>query len=299
MQRYPEIWDRAGRELITALKSGRPQTLSEFAAAAKSAAEVWKKRIDKSGGNIKVIESALPHVVKSRMSLLALDRGYLAAAAGKVSGKVRFNLVNGYIIQKLLFSRHLTRKPASLRWFKFWWPFITQKRILMPLVQKKGIYCFYTADLIERLSALIGERFCLEIAAGDGTLTRFLKDRGVNAAATDDFSWSHAIEYPETVEKIDARHALAKYAPPAVICSWPPPENSFERHVFLTKSVELYVVIGSRHKFLSGDWEAYHKQKAYDWHIDRRLSAGVVPPELESAVLVFRRKPPESIQGPF
>ena len=103
---------------------------------------------DSSRNNAKVVESAMPHLIRSRMAMLAMDQCYQAAALGKASGKVRFNLINGYIIQKLLFSRHLTRKPASLKWFRFWWRFVSQKRLLMPLVQPRGIYCFYSQELM-------------------------------------------------------------------------------------------------------------------------------------------------------
>jgi 2-polyprenyl-3-methyl-5-hydroxy-6-metoxy-1,4-benzoquinol methylase len=47
----------------------------------------------------------------------------------------------------------------------------------------------YSRRLVEELSALIGERECLEIAAGDGTLARFLEAEGVRITATDDHSW--------------------------------------------------------------------------------------------------------------
>ncbi len=294
VSRYPEVWEETGRELIAAAQTGRTQTLNEQAARARAAAELWKNRIAKSRNNPKVIESALPHVIKSRMALLALSKCYLAANSGKVSGKVRFNLVNGYIIQKLLFSRHLTRKPASLRWFKLLWPLVTQKKILMPLLQDKGIYCFYTKELITALQVQIGSRSCLEIAAGDGTLARFLNEKGTSTIATDDLSWGHAIEYPENVENLNAKKALLKYSPQAVICSWPPPGNSFERHVFTTKSVELYIVIGSRHKFVTGCWESYAEQSGFEWSIDENMSRLVLPPGSGNAVLVFRRKqPPE------
>jgi hypothetical protein len=92
------------------------------------------------------------------------------------------------------------------------------------------------------------------------------------------------------VEKLDARKALLKFQPETVICSWPPPGNLFERHVFTAPSVSLYVVIGSRYKFASGNWEAYSAQTAFEWGEDRRLDKLVVPPELDSAVFVFRRK---------
>jgi hypothetical protein len=291
MERYPEMWLSVGPELVAALEDGRSQRLKDYSTNAKSAQDTWHNRIRKSRHNAKVIESAMPHLIKSRMTLLALDQCYQAAALGKASGKIRFNLINGYIIQKLLFSRHLTRKPASLKWFNFWWRFISQKRLLMPLVQPKGIYCFYSQELLGELCALIGSRSCLELGAGDGTLTRFLANEGVQICATDNHSWSHTIEYPETVERLGARQALEKYQPQAVICSWPPPGNAFEQRVFSTRSVEIYIVIGSRYKFAGGNWDSYAAQDRFEWSIDPKLSSLVLPPELESAVLIFRRKP--------
>lgn len=233
----------------------------------------------------------MPHLIGSRMALLAMNQCYQAAATGIASGKIRFSLLNGYVIQKLLFSSHLTRKPASLKWFRFWWRFVSQKRILMPLVQPRGIYCFYSRELIEELRILIGTRICLEIAAGDGTLSRFLADKGVQIRTTDDYSWSHTVKFPESVERIGAKQALVKYQPQAVICSWPPPGNNFEQRVFSTRSVEIYIVIGSRYKFSAGNWDSYEAQDGFEWNIDSKLSLLVIPPELESAVLVFRKKP--------
>jgi hypothetical protein len=145
--------------------------------------------------------------------------------------------------------------------------------------------------LIKELAILFDDRPCLEIGAGDGTLSRLLLEAGTRITATDDHSWSHTIPYPDTVERIDAGEALKKYRPQVTICSWPPPNNNFERHVFKTESVGLYIVIGSRHKFASGNWETYAAQKDFDRQIDSRLSCYVVPPELDSAVLIFSRKP--------
>jgi hypothetical protein len=290
MERHPEVWEDAGRELVAALEDGRAQRLNELAARAISTAELWRNKIRKSRNNPTVIESALPILVRSRMSLLAIEKCYFAAATGKSSGRIRFNLLNGTIIQKLLFSHHLTRKPASLRWFRFWWRFIGQKRLLMPLVQPKGIYCFYSRELIVELAGLIGSRPCLEIAAGDGTLSRFLASAGIHVTPTDDYSWKHTIEYPKGVVRLDAKEALDRYQPQAVVCSWPPPANQFERAVFSSKSVELYIVIGSRYQFASGNWETYAGQTRFEMSRDSRLSNYVLPPELESLVLLFRRK---------
>ncbi len=290
MERYPEIWQQAGPELVAVLEDGRAQTLKSHSIKASLTAKIWHDRILRSRHNPKIVESALPHVIKSRMALLAMNQCYQAAALGKASGKIRFSRINGYIIQKLLFSRHLTRKPASLKRFRFWWRLISQKRLLMPLVQPRGIYCFYSRELISELCSFLEGRTCLEIAAGDGTLSRFLASKGIQICATDDHSWSHAIEYPETVERLSARQALEKYQPQAVICSWPPPGNTFEQKVFSTRSVEIYIVIGSRYRFAGGNWSSYETQDKFAWGIDQKLSLLVIPPELESAVLIFRRK---------
>jgi hypothetical protein len=291
MERFPDEWQHTGPELVSALEGGRSQSLQACFEKAKSVEETWHHRIRNSRHNAKVVESAKPHLVRSRMAILAIKQCYQAAALGKVSGKVRFNLINGYIIQKLLFCRHLTRKPASLKRFRFWWRFVTQKHLLMPLVQPKGIYCFYSRELLDALYALIGNRTCLEIGAGDGTLARFPADKGMNIRATDDHSWNHAIEYPETVEKLGARQALAKYEPQAVICSWPPAGNTFEQKIFSTRSVELYIVIGSRHRLAAGNWDSYAAQDRFEWAINNDLSLLVIPPELDCTVLLFRRKP--------
>jgi hypothetical protein len=49
------------------------------------------------------------------------------------------------------------------------------------------------------------------------------------------------------------------------------------------------VVIGSRHQFAAGTWEAYEQQTAFEFAEDPELSRLVLPPELDAAVYVFRR----------
>ena len=234
---------------------------------------------------------ALSQEVRRQMTVAALEQMLIRVATGVSEGRIRFNLVNGYIAQKLLFRRDLERKPVSLGLFRVVWPLLPQRRLLMPLVQPKGIYCFYSRPLIKRMAAMIGDRRCIEIAAGDGTLSRFLRDEGVPVTATDDHSWSNAVTYPELVLRQDARAALREHQPEVVICSWPPPGNGFEQEVFATESVELYIVINSRHDFASGDHTAYEQQRSFSFEEDERLTRLVLPPEIEPAVHVFRRRP--------
>jgi hypothetical protein len=223
------------------------------------------------------------------MAYLAAQRTVQAAALG-AGRRHRFSLWNGLIIQRLFFARGLVRKPVAMRAFRWLWPLVTQKRLLMPLVNPKGIYAFYSDRLISALAGLVGKRATLEIAAGDGCLSRFLGDAGVTITATDDHSWAHAITYPELVHKLDAAAALARYKPAVVLCSFPPPNNDFEAKVFATDSVETYLVITTRHRFAAGNWESYQAQTAFEISSEPRISRLILPPQIDPALLVFQRK---------
>ncbi|QBC43471.1 SAM-dependent methyltransferase [Iodobacter fluviatilis] len=227
--------------------------------------------------------------IRQRMSELALRQYAFSAATGVYTGKVRFNLFNGVLAQKLLFQHDLVRKPVSMRSFKLIWPLLWQKRLLMPLVEKRGIYCFYSQELIAELAKIIGQRRCVEIAAGDGTLSRFLSDVGVDITASDDFSWGKVLQYPESVQCLDATSALARFNPQVVICSWPPSGNRFEKQIFRKQGVETYIVIGSHSRFITGNWVDYEAQIAFDWQEDPSLSNLVLPPELKAGVWIFQR----------
>ncbi len=283
---YPELWLEVERELGVALAERSHERLHQLLSPAEASAPAGKHRHARRDQVLRARAA-----VKQRMTALAVERHSLAIVTGKVGGKVRFNLVNGWIAQHLLFARGFERKPASLFWFRLLWPLVWQKRFLMPLVERKGIYCFYSGALMDRIHELIGSRPALEIAAGDGTLTRFLQARGVEMSASDDHSWPDRIDYPASVARLDAGAALRQGAPRVVICSWPPARNTFEREVFRTASVELYIVIVSRHRFASGNWADYDSQQQFEMEQSEALSRLVLPPELGCVVLLFTRKP--------
>ncbi len=291
-ERYPREWKRVSEELLNALSKGQAEEAAAWLKTVKTDASQWQRRVKQSAGNPKVFEAAFPHLLRHHLARLALSKTSAALATGKTSGTVRLGLWSGTLIQRLFFTRGLERKPASMRNVRFWWRFVFDRKLLMPLVQSKGIYCFYSKELIQELTCLIGNRPCLELAAGDGTLSRFLLANGTDIHCTDDGSWNHAITYPADVEQLDAKQALIKYKPAVALCSWPPPGNSFEKAVFETLSVQLYIVIGSRHHFAAGDVASWQKQEHFDFGVDEKLSALVLPPELDSAVFVFRRKSP-------
>jgi hypothetical protein len=275
---FPAEWARVQRELAEVV--GRDDLEAVKAYAARVAAPP----------RVKSDVEAVSALARQRMAAAALRQMGVAAATGVASGTLRFGLVSGWLTQRLLFrGGGLERKPASLLWFRLVWPLVRQKRYLMPLVEPRGIYCFYSGALVKRLVALIGDRSCVEIAAGDGTLARFLRDAGADVVATDDYSWQKTRRAITDVVEQDARTALRERAPAVVVCSWPPAGNPFEQHVFRTPSVEIYIMVGSRSEFAAGDWAAYRGQDAFTMRLDEDLSRLVLPPGIESAVYVFER----------
>ena len=288
--KYPELWESVRREIAELVTNGNTSSLQEYLKRMTSEERLHAINLHKNHRDKKSVAAMEKLALRNRMAYLAIKQHLVSEATGVEKGKIRFNLLNGYLAQKLLFHDGLERKPVSMFWFRLVWPLLWQRRLLMPLVQPEGIYCFYSQQLIDSLAALIGDRDCLEIAAGNGALTRFLDNRGVRITATDDYSWNHEVKYPGFVVKRDAREALRLQSPQVVICSWPPAGNPFERHVFKTRSVQLYIVIGSRHRLAAGNWDDYDRQSAFEFGEDNRLSRLVLPPELNAAVYVFRRK---------
>jgi hypothetical protein len=282
---YPAEWAIVKRDLaaVAALRDGSDLAAYAASLAGPSSLTPSRRRRDS--------DELIAEQVRRQMAVEALKQLAVSAATGVHNGRVRFNLINGYIAQKLLFVRRLERRAVPLFWFRLVWPLLWQRRFLMPLVAPKGIYCFFSKQLIQRLAELIGDRPCLEIAAGDGTLSRLLADAGVKVTPTDDYSW-YDVNFVDAVLKRDAGKALAEYQPEVVICSWPPPGNKFERRVFTTPSVQLYILIASSHRFATGNWESYESQSDFMFSEDAKLSRLVLPPELDAAVYVFRRDPP-------
>lgn len=282
---YPKLWESVRNEISDALTNSDMAALTAMTVAAATSAAPRRRARSKAEQ-----DQLIAAAIRRQMAGEALAYVRTAMATGVTDGKIRFNFLNGWVLQRLLFQSGLDRKPASMGWFGLLWPRLPQRRRLMALVQPHGIYCFYSKQLIEALVDVIGSASCLEIAAGDGTLTRFLNAQGARVVATDDHSWKDRVSFPPFVRCQDAAAALRTHQPEVVICSWPPAGNNFERSVFATRSVQLYIVISTRHEFSSGAWEAYRAQREFDFAEVPALSRLVLPPELDPAVYVFRRK---------
>ena len=102
--------------------------------------------------------------------------------------------------------RDLERKPVSLVRFRLVWPLLWQRRPSAP-GRAEGHLLLLLRRLVRALAARIGDRSCVEIAAGDGTLSRFLP-RGRRRHRDRRPQLEARVELPGAVVRQDAREAL-------------------------------------------------------------------------------------------
>lgn len=95
-------------------------------------------------------------------------------------------------------------------------------------IEKQG-FALLSHDWINKLVKYINNRKCLEVMARCGSLSKILKDKGVDIIATDDFSWNGnanwnaSRNYWTDIEDIDCIEAIGKYGTDrdVIIMSWP------------------------------------------------------------------------------
>jgi hypothetical protein len=286
---YPDEWKHVEEHVASLVRGQDPDRLRAWLAdAARPPGAARPGAVGR--GHARPRKVVVSEVIRRHMTIEAVRQAALRVETGVTGSRLRLGLVNGWIMQRLLFERGLRRKAVSWPAFRLVWPLLTQRRRLMPLVMPQGVYCFYARPLLRGLARIVGDRPCLEIAAGDGTLSRLLAEYGVRVTATDDHSWDADVHYDDSVARLDAVSALAAHRPEVVICSWPPPGNTFERQVFATRSVQTYVVVTARNESVAGNWDAYRRQTAFELTQDARLGRYVLPPMVDGTVLVFRRR---------
>lgn len=226
---------------------------------------------------------------KSKIFKALFDAYSDAVLSRNLEGKIQLPRREAWILQRLFFKYELQRKAVSPLGFKLCWPFIREKGIFLSLVASKGIYCFYSKSLLRYLEKVINHRPCIEVAAGDGTLSLLLQERGVAIQATDNYSWAKQIRFPSWVQKISADDALQQMNPEVVVSCWPPPGNHFERKIFETPSVQTYIVLGSRSPGATGNELTYKQVKNFSRREAEEMSKAVYPPEVLPVVYIFER----------
>ena len=108
------------------------------------------------------------------------------------------------------------------------------------------IFQFFSEEFIEHVAQSIKKleaHRIIEIGAGDGFLSAFLKDKGIDVVAIDDYSRPF-IERREHVEKLDHKEALNKYNPDLVVINWEEFLKTYSIDVLEYPSVKYLLWIG-------------------------------------------------------
>jgi len=283
-EKYPSEWaaveqefgralrDRDKRQLDRLLRPGLPKH-ARFGAI--------------PGIQLQAIRSTL---VKQRMTAIALERGLKASFTEEKA--IHIGWLDRFLLRCVFFGKDYRRRLVSDFLYSLIWPAIRQKKYLPHLAEAHGVYCFYSKRLVAALSEMLRDKPCVEIAAGDGALSRFLRDSGIDIMAFDNQSWTGKVRYNAEVIQLDAVEALRRHKPEVVLCSWPPANNEFEQEIFLAPTVTRYIVIGSDNRLTFGNWPAYMAQRTFQMRKDEALSDAILPSRSGGAVYVFERRFP-------
>lgn len=152
----------------------------------------------------------------------------------------------------------LMPRPAS-----FWSERSRAEKILFGNVY--NLYQFPTTELIAELNRMINGRTAIEIAAGNGCISRSLAIPGTDSRHMDEPDVSElcavqsglvALNYGPHVERLEASLAVAKYQPKVVIGAWVPHLYDPKRHDlggsitgvdehYILSEVDEYILIGN------------------------------------------------------
>jgi hypothetical protein len=285
MTQFPHLWETIRKEVPQLFRTSTPAEIAHHAQALKQS----EIELRTSAANKQISrQAALTRYAEIRLRLYAMQK-FLHEVMARASGP-KLSKRDQQIAQRLFFTKDHRRRAVSAAWFPLFWKMISNKAGVVQELKSRGIYCVFSQQFGAAIAKLVGSRSCVEIGAGDGTLTVLLEEQGLRIPATDDCSWQHVVNYPDWIEKLSAKATLEKYQPKVVLCSWPPPGNDFERAIFAHPSVQTYVVIGSKHDYASGDRNAYQSQKSFQLRHADELSRLVLPPEFDHEVLVFDRQ---------
>lgn len=98
-------------------------------------------------------------------------------------------------------------------------------------------YTAVTRAFIDNLAMFLQDKRCLEIMAGQGCLSYFLQEEGINIHPTDNASWElDTAKYWTDIEIIDCLDAIRKYGKDIdyIIIGWTPPNDDIINKVFDT-----------------------------------------------------------------
>lgn len=109
----------------------------------------------------------------------------------------------------------------------------------------------YISALAREIISRIGNERAVEVCAGDGCLSHWLRLAGVNIVATDNYDWMlNRTHYPIKtvfpVQEIDAVEAVRKLKSRLVLASWFPSRSTLDSEILRLKP-EVAIFIGDPH----------------------------------------------------
>ena len=117
---------------------------------------------------------------------------------------------------------------------------ITQNYIFREQCINKIGYVLLSHNLINALAVYLKNKKCLEVMAGCGSISKCLKDKGIDIIATDNYSWNNHCWFNKNnnwcdIENIDCVKAIQKYGQSIdyIIMSWPPYDSPEANNVLL------------------------------------------------------------------
>jgi len=146
------------------------------------------------------------------------------------------------------------------------------------IAHEYGVFQFWNVEYIDclakEINKLVGSQLVLEVAAGDGMLSHYLRQRRVNIIATDSAEWYNTVKRRDKVELLDAVAAIRKYRPIIVIASWLPYEAEIDIAIF-DENAHYIILIGEENgatgspKFWNTEYWKKNYRRSYLEECDR------------------------------
>lgn len=287
----PDLWQQVMQNIRASVEQNKFEHLAEMAQRAQAVMTRWLNGADSP---LASSHHAKQDFIKARMTVLAIEQ-FIAAFTGstiKIPLLDRMKL-NYWIIPSLEKGRLWSVPKLDKIWTK-----LRQPATAASTIQNAGFWSIPTEELCLGIKDYAKGREIIEIGAGRGLYVSALNQVGAPTVGVDDCSWPMAQQTiksaADKITKRSAKEALAELRPTVVLSVWPPPGNSFEREIFSTKSVELYMAIVSRHRFASGNWRDYKSQESdlrgFSCVTNDVINKMMRPIEAEQQLLIFRRK---------
>ncbi|AEV95706.1 hypothetical protein [Pediococcus claussenii] len=105
------------------------------------------------------------------------------------------------------------------------------------LEEHYGMWCYISAPFVDKLANYIDGKPVLEVMAGNGYISKGLRDKGQTVIATDSLDWTKENETGRNlvteIERLDAIKAIKKYGNQVafVIMSWSPDGLSIDQDI--------------------------------------------------------------------